>query len=159
MTVIFVIHSAPNKVLFLASGDTQVVLVGLALGWTIACSGSNRTCSRNFPQFELVVVKVLLDCLLNSVTLANRAHGVANIYRIGELCGLDEAAAWSENGRDPAAALGRELKCFGVSRTRLLLDIHRVLEIGTASSNVDVNTRPEDLVDTGDGGLYAGRNA
>ena len=74
-------------------------------------------------------------------------------------CGLEEAASWSENGRDPPAALGHELECFGFVRTRLQLVIHRVLGIVAASSNVDVNTRPEDLVDIGDGGLYAGRNA
>jgi hypothetical protein len=134
-------------------------LVGLALGWTIAFSGSNRTFSRNFPKFARVVVKVLVDCLLNSATLANREHSVANIYRVGKLFGLDEAAALSENGRDPFAALGHELECFGLSRKRLHLDIHRVLEIGTASSNVDVHTRPENVVDVDDGGLCAGRNA
>jgi hypothetical protein len=90
---------------------------------------------------------------------ANRAHSATNIYRIGERCGLEEAASWSENGRGPFAALGHKLECFGSARTRLQLAIHRALEIAAASPNVDAHTRPEDFVDIGDGGLYAGRNA
>jgi hypothetical protein len=113
----FVIHNAPNRVLLLASSDTQVALEGPALEWAIALSGSSRACSRNFPQFARVVAKVLVDCLLNSATHSNRAHSATcsatKIYTTGEPCGLEETASWSENGWGPFAALGHELECFG----------------------------------------------
>jgi hypothetical protein len=72
--------------------------------------------------------------------------GATNIYRVvGENCGLEDAAAWSENGRGPFAAVGHELECAGLLGVRLHLDIHRVLEIAAASSNADAHTRSEDF--------------